>query len=230
MTKQEFFFMMLEQDLVIILETARIIAIALSPVTPSLSWRIYAQLGYSKDQFDEATWVSLYLSIYLSHMWARACTQTLLWCLIYVLFCRETPSGVDLRVARSWLNLNQCLLGLKTKLKWKTNLLQWARRLRKVKGSWNKLKKLLVLRCFTRFWIILVFTNLCNLKLILLLIYVHKYLNLGTYICKNAFMCTMPMYVYKFWMENSISFFGNKARGFKWSWDVNYCKCEVRIY
>lgn len=42
----------------IILEAMRIIAIALSPVTPSLSWRIYEQLGYSKDQFDAATWVS----------------------------------------------------------------------------------------------------------------------------------------------------------------------------
>ncbi|PRQ44780.1 putative methionine--tRNA ligase [Rosa chinensis] len=44
------------QDLVIILEAMRVIAIALSPVTPSLSWRIYRQLGYSKDQFDAATW------------------------------------------------------------------------------------------------------------------------------------------------------------------------------
>ncbi|XP_004304645.1 PREDICTED: probable methionine--tRNA ligase, mitochondrial isoform X1 [Fragaria vesca subsp. vesca] len=44
------------KDLVIILEAMRIIAIALSPVTPSLSWRIYGQLGYSKDQFDAATW------------------------------------------------------------------------------------------------------------------------------------------------------------------------------
>ncbi|KAK7270072.1 hypothetical protein RIF29_22963 [Crotalaria pallida] len=44
------------KDLVIILETVRIIAIALFPVTPSLSWRIYEQLGYSKDQFDAATW------------------------------------------------------------------------------------------------------------------------------------------------------------------------------
>lgn len=49
----------LEQDLVIILEAMRIIAVALSPVTPSLSWRIYGQLGYSKEQFDAATWVSL---------------------------------------------------------------------------------------------------------------------------------------------------------------------------
>lgn len=57
------FFMMVEQDLVIILETVRIIAIALFPVTPSLSWRIYEQLGYSRDQFDAATWVSLSLSL-----------------------------------------------------------------------------------------------------------------------------------------------------------------------
>ena len=58
---------MLEQDLVIILEALRIIAIALSPVTPSLCWRIYAQLGFSKDQFDAATWVSLSLSHSLTH-------------------------------------------------------------------------------------------------------------------------------------------------------------------
>ncbi|KAI4351052.1 hypothetical protein L6164_005440 [Bauhinia variegata] len=44
------------KDLVIILEGVRIIAIALFPVTPSLSWRIYEQLGYSRDQFDAATW------------------------------------------------------------------------------------------------------------------------------------------------------------------------------
>lgn len=44
------------KDLVIILEAMRIIAVALSPVTPSLSWRIYGQLGYSKEQFDAATW------------------------------------------------------------------------------------------------------------------------------------------------------------------------------
>ncbi|KAF7827449.1 methionine--tRNA ligase, chloroplastic/mitochondrial [Senna tora] len=44
------------KDLVIILEAMRIIAIALSPITPSLSWRIYAQLGYSRDQFEAATW------------------------------------------------------------------------------------------------------------------------------------------------------------------------------
>ncbi|XP_028794575.1 LOW QUALITY PROTEIN: methionine--tRNA ligase, chloroplastic/mitochondrial-like [Neltuma alba] len=44
------------KDLVIILEAVRIVAVALSPVAPSLSWRIYAQLGYSRHQFDAATW------------------------------------------------------------------------------------------------------------------------------------------------------------------------------
>ncbi|KAF2296034.1 hypothetical protein GH714_035775 [Hevea brasiliensis] len=44
------------KDLVIILEAMRIIAIALSPVAPSLCWRIYSQLGYSKDHFNTATW------------------------------------------------------------------------------------------------------------------------------------------------------------------------------
>ncbi|XXG44404.1 hypothetical protein AAC387_Pa01g4220 [Persea americana] len=45
-----------KKDLVIILEAVRIIAIALSPVTPSLCLRIYAQLGYSADQFEAVTW------------------------------------------------------------------------------------------------------------------------------------------------------------------------------
>ncbi|XVF23860.1 hypothetical protein REPUB_Repub13aG0076100 [Reevesia pubescens] len=44
------------KDLVIILEAMRIIAIALSPVTPSLCRRIYAQLGYSEDQFNNLNW------------------------------------------------------------------------------------------------------------------------------------------------------------------------------
>ncbi|GLT93092.1 hypothetical protein SLE2022_108980 [Rubroshorea leprosula] len=44
------------RDLVIILETMRIIAVALSPVVPSLCQRIYAQLGYSEDEFKNATW------------------------------------------------------------------------------------------------------------------------------------------------------------------------------
>ncbi|XP_057950649.1 methionine--tRNA ligase, chloroplastic/mitochondrial [Malania oleifera] len=44
------------KDLVVILEAVRIIAVALSPVTPSLCLRIYAQLGYSKDDFNTVTW------------------------------------------------------------------------------------------------------------------------------------------------------------------------------
>ncbi|CBI31697.3 hypothetical protein VitviT2T_019216 [Vitis vinifera] len=44
------------KDLVIILEAMRIIAIALSPVTPRLSLRIYEQLGYTKEQFNATTW------------------------------------------------------------------------------------------------------------------------------------------------------------------------------
>ncbi|KAM7492056.1 hypothetical protein LguiA_034977 [Lonicera macranthoides] len=44
------------KDLVIVLEAMRIIAVALSPITPSLSFRIYSQLGYSEDQFNAATW------------------------------------------------------------------------------------------------------------------------------------------------------------------------------
>lgn len=63
-----FFPLILGQDLVIILETMRIIAIALTPVAPSLCSRIYSQLGYSKDQFDAATWVSLSVS------YLRVCT------------------------------------------------------------------------------------------------------------------------------------------------------------
>lgn len=44
------------KDLVLILEAMRIIAVALSPVAPSLCLRIYSQLGFSKDQFDATTW------------------------------------------------------------------------------------------------------------------------------------------------------------------------------
>ncbi|PIA28900.1 hypothetical protein AQUCO_06500025v1, partial [Aquilegia coerulea] len=44
------------KDLVIILETMRIIAVALSPIAPNLCLKIYAQLGYSQDQFDTITW------------------------------------------------------------------------------------------------------------------------------------------------------------------------------
>ncbi|KAK9070520.1 hypothetical protein SSX86_010922 [Deinandra increscens subsp. villosa] len=45
-----------KQDLVLILEAMRIIAVALSPVTPNLSLRIYRQLGYTDQQFHAATW------------------------------------------------------------------------------------------------------------------------------------------------------------------------------
>ncbi|KAL6013500.1 hypothetical protein ACLOJK_003998 [Asimina triloba] len=44
------------KDLVILLETMRIIGIALSPIAPSLCLRIYSQLGYSKEQFEDVTW------------------------------------------------------------------------------------------------------------------------------------------------------------------------------
>lgn len=44
------------KDLVMILEAMRIIAIALSPITPSLCLRIYEQLGYSEEQFNAVTW------------------------------------------------------------------------------------------------------------------------------------------------------------------------------
>lgn len=51
----------------IILEAMRIIAIALSPVTPRLCLRIYEQLGYTKEQFNATTWVSLSLFFLLMH-------------------------------------------------------------------------------------------------------------------------------------------------------------------
>jgi len=44
------------KDLVIILEIMRIIAIALSPIAPSLSLRIYTQLGFTEDQFRLLRW------------------------------------------------------------------------------------------------------------------------------------------------------------------------------
>lgn len=49
--------MCLGQDLVLILEAMRIIAVALSPVTPKLCLSIYGQLGYTEEQFNAATWV-----------------------------------------------------------------------------------------------------------------------------------------------------------------------------
>ncbi|XP_039113902.1 methionine--tRNA ligase, chloroplastic/mitochondrial [Dioscorea cayenensis subsp. rotundata] len=47
---------MAAKDLVVILEAMRIIAIALSPVAPSLCLRIYKQLGFSEDEFKAVTW------------------------------------------------------------------------------------------------------------------------------------------------------------------------------
>lgn len=75
----DFLPLILEQDLVIILETMRIIAIALSPVSPGLCWRIYAQLGFSKDQFDAATWVSLSLPPHVYMPFVLILMQPHLW-------------------------------------------------------------------------------------------------------------------------------------------------------
>ncbi|KAL8251853.1 hypothetical protein R6Q59_035546 [Mikania micrantha] len=44
------------KDLVLILEAMRIIAVALSPVTPNLCLKIYRQLGYTDEHFHAATW------------------------------------------------------------------------------------------------------------------------------------------------------------------------------
>ncbi|KAJ9545629.1 hypothetical protein OSB04_025336 [Centaurea solstitialis] len=44
------------KDLVLVLETMRIIAIALSPVAPKLCLRIYQQLGYTEEEFNSSTW------------------------------------------------------------------------------------------------------------------------------------------------------------------------------
>ena len=45
------------QDLVVVLEAVRVVAVALSPVTPKLSLSIYLQLGYSEEDFRTLTWV-----------------------------------------------------------------------------------------------------------------------------------------------------------------------------
>mmetsp|Transcript_11687 Transcript_11687/g.20754 ORF Transcript_11687/g.20754 Transcript_11687/m.20754 type:complete len:564 (+) Transcript_11687:10-1701(+) len=48
-----------EQAIVIlcaVLETARVAALVLSPITPSLSLRVYSQLGLSESEFQAATW------------------------------------------------------------------------------------------------------------------------------------------------------------------------------
>ncbi len=47
------------QDLTAVLEAVRILAVALSPVIPALCSRIYAQLGYSKADFESLSWVCL---------------------------------------------------------------------------------------------------------------------------------------------------------------------------
>ncbi|KAI5074790.1 hypothetical protein GOP47_0010751 [Adiantum capillus-veneris] len=44
------------QDLVTVLEAVRIVAVALSPVTPQLSLRIYLQLGYSVEDYLSLSW------------------------------------------------------------------------------------------------------------------------------------------------------------------------------
>ncbi|MCO5609888.1 hypothetical protein L7F22_064121 [Adiantum nelumboides] len=44
------------EDLVTVLEAVRIVAVALSPVTPQLSLRIYLQLGYSVEDFRSLSW------------------------------------------------------------------------------------------------------------------------------------------------------------------------------
>lgn len=61
------------QDLVIVLEAMRIIAVALSPVTPNLCLRIYKQLGYTEDQFHATTWVRLSSSllVFRTHIYSH---------------------------------------------------------------------------------------------------------------------------------------------------------------
>lgn len=44
------------QDLVAVLEGVRIVAVALSPVTPQLSLKLYLQLGYSEMDFQSLSW------------------------------------------------------------------------------------------------------------------------------------------------------------------------------
>ena len=45
------------QDLTVILEAVRIMAVALSPVVPELCSRIYSQLGYTEADFKSISWV-----------------------------------------------------------------------------------------------------------------------------------------------------------------------------
>lgn len=42
--------------LVAVLESVRIVAVLLSPITPSLSTRIYLQLGFTQGQIDAVKW------------------------------------------------------------------------------------------------------------------------------------------------------------------------------
>ena len=41
----------------VVLEAVRVVAVALSPVTPRLSLSVYLQLGYSEEDFRTLTWV-----------------------------------------------------------------------------------------------------------------------------------------------------------------------------
>ena len=45
------------------LEATRIVAVALAPITPTTSRRIYQQLGFSEDKFDSLSWVRAHLSV-----------------------------------------------------------------------------------------------------------------------------------------------------------------------
>jgi methionyl-tRNA synthetase len=45
-----------EEVLVAVMEAVRIVAVMLSPITPALSSRIYAQLGFSEEQFAAVRW------------------------------------------------------------------------------------------------------------------------------------------------------------------------------
>lgn len=45
-----------EEVLVAVMEAVRIVAVMLSPITPALSSRIYAQLGFSEEQFTAVRW------------------------------------------------------------------------------------------------------------------------------------------------------------------------------
>ena len=44
------------EALVAVMEAVRVVAVMLLPVTPSLSKRIYSQLGFSDEAFESLTW------------------------------------------------------------------------------------------------------------------------------------------------------------------------------